>query len=98
MLQYDIRIWPEVYQLAIYEARSSVDPEENGEAVEPSDEGTCQPAEELKKVDCKRIIKRRYREFMELHNRLVHGIHAKDMKGVVHVNKNYMASSLIYTS
>ena len=37
--------------------------------------------DDKKLVPVKRVIKRRYREFMELHHRLCTGIHKEEMKG-----------------
>ena len=73
-----------MYHLAVYESSGCEEEAEgksNGDSSGHQDEVECKQEKKAKNLDCKRVIKRRYREFMELHNRLVHSEHCKEMKG-----------------
>ena len=72
-LQYDIRIWPEIYQRQMLEASQK-----------PSEDGN--PSDSIPLI---REIKRRYREFMYLHNRLTHSQMSGCMKNVLRPNRRY---------
>lgn len=91
--QYDIRIWHEVHSAAIKQARSDAkkermkrrlydDPMHNKE-VGDDDEMSLDKIK--RRVLLKRIINRRYREFMELHNRLTNGPLSVHMKGIMKI-------------
>ena len=83
--QYDIRIWHEVYSAAIRHAKNEAKKENMKRKLyanekEPEDEEVS--LEAIKRsVALKRMIHRRYREFMELHNRLTAGKLGIHMKG-----------------
>ena len=85
--QYDIRIWYEVYNAAIRQAKDEARKEKMKRKLyarenEPDDEELSLEAIKSR-VPLKRKICRRYREFMELHNRLSAGklgIHLKGIK------------------
>jgi len=72
-INYDIRIWPEIYQHQMMEASQK-----------PALEGN--PPDGIPII---REIKRRYREFMYLHNRLTHSQMSDCMKGVLRPNRRY---------
>ena len=84
--QYDIRIWHELYSTAIKQAKSEAKKEQMKRKLyaatesEPQDEDISLDVIK-RRVARKRMIHRRYREFMELHNRLTGGKLAVHMKG-----------------
>lgn len=75
-IHYDIRIWPDIYQKQLREAGSQNSLTQN-------------EATSMDSVPLIREIKRRYREFLFLHNRLTHGHLAKHMKGILRPNRRY---------
>ena len=88
--QYDIRIWYEVHNAAIKQARSDAkkeqikrklygDPIHSNEA----DDDELSLEKIKRRVPLKRVINRRYREFMELHNRLTNSPLSVHMKGIM---------------
>ena len=84
--QYDIRIWYEVYNAAIRQAKDEAKKEKMKRKLyarenEPEDEELSLEAIKSR-VPLKRMINRRYREFMELHNRLTAGKLGIHMKGM----------------
>jgi len=76
-LQYDIRIWPNIYKALLEEA----DKQNQDDSSEPKEH-------KKKSFHYKRAIKRRYREFMELHSRLTNGPLAIYMKGMLVIVKS----------
>jgi len=72
-IHYDIRICPEFYQKQLLEAK------EKNNGVEGEKDA----------VPVIREIKRRYREFLYLHNRFSHGVLSKCMKGILRPNRRY---------
>ena len=84
--QYDIRIWYEVYNAAIRQAKDEAKKEKMKRklyARENELEDEELSLEAIKsRVPLKRMINRRYREFMELHNRLTAGKLGIHMKGM----------------
>ena len=84
--QYDIRIWNDVYKAAIKEANNAAKKERTKRKLYA---GADNPPEDVeismdmikRNVPLKRVINRRYREFMELHNRLTGGKLSSYMKG-----------------
>ena len=88
--QYDIRIWYEVYNAAIRQAKDEAKKERMKRKLyarenEPEDEELSLEAIK-KRVPLKRKICRRYREFMELHNRLTAGKLGIHLKGINEVH------------
>lgn len=85
--QYDTRIWPEVYHVATEESREEdpkndkTEDEKYPQALDQDGSPLKVDPDDKKLVPVKRVIKRRYREFMELHHRLCTGIHKEEMKG-----------------
>uniref|UniRef100_A0A6P8HHZ0 Uncharacterized protein LOC116292321 isoform X2 n=1 Tax=Actinia tenebrosa TaxID=6105 RepID=A0A6P8HHZ0_ACTTE len=77
-IEYDIRIWPSVYKAVLDEKNQLQSTEEKEE--NPHNKKT---------IPYKRVIKRRYREFMELHSRLCSGPTAMYMKGILKPNRKY---------
>lgn len=86
--QYDIRIWHEVYSAAIKQAKNEAKKERMKRKLyavtdnnEPQDDQEISLDAVKRRVPLKHMIHRRYREFMELHNRLTGGKLAVHMKG-----------------
>lgn len=94
--QYDIRIWYEVYSAAIKQAKSEAKKERMrrrlyGDLTDNEQEDKELSLERIKRnVPLKRVINRRYREFMELHNRLTSGQLSVHMKGIDQNETNYL--------
>ena len=91
-LQYDIRIWPEIYQHQLLEAskgHGKLDADISNEDKTIPSEGKQQPKDPHETIPVIREIKRRYREFLYLHNRLTHGPMAKNMKDILRPNRRY---------
>ncbi len=85
--QYDIRIWHEVYSAAMKQAKNEAKKERMKKKLYAvPDNNEAQDEQEIsldvvkRTVPLKRMIHRRYREFMELHNRLTGGKLAVHMK------------------
>ena len=87
LFQYDIRIWHEVYSAAVKQAKNEAKKEQMrrrlyGDLTDNEQEDEGFSLERIKRnVPLKRVISRRYREFMELHNRLTSGQLSAHMKG-----------------
>ncbi|XP_048590138.1 uncharacterized protein LOC5517514 [Nematostella vectensis] len=92
-IEYDIRIWPQVYK-ALVSGSNQQEMSLRALKKEPSDAGEKIDSKKLRAsferaIPVKRAIKRRYREFMELHSRLTSGPLAVQMKDVLKPNRKF---------
>lgn len=95
-IEYDIRIWYEVHNAAIKQARSDAKKEQikrklYGDPIhsKEADDDELSLEKIKRRVPLKRVINRRYREFMELHNRLTNSPLGVHMKDILRPNRKY---------
>ncbi|PFX34399.1 uncharacterized protein LOC111325244 [Stylophora pistillata] len=93
-IEYDIRIWNDVYKAAIKEAKNAAKKEMTKRNLYAGNDNLLEDVEISmdvikRSVPLKRVINRRYREFMELHNRLTGGNLSVYMKDILKPNRKY---------